>query len=664
MALALFVLGGLALGAAVASALASLSGARRYDDDAAAVLDVLCAAGVCALAVWVATSWALAYAGALRATPLTLAGGIELATGVLWLSRSRSASRRSYRAMSRSTLLATMLALAPVALWVAFVGWRGTILPPYNHDALSYHMPKAVLLVEAHGYRFFDVPETRIATWPWNYELLLADSMILTGGDGWTAALSTFAYVLVILFAARLAAAWWGGGVHVALASAVVATAPVVVLHSGLHKNDLLFSAFALGSFAWSARWAAAGCAASALLAGVALALAIGTKVSGVLVIPPVVVALAIGAWRRRAALRGRGRLAVLALGCPGAALASSMLGSGSYVANVVRAHALFLPTPSVRGYGVWSNIWEFTSMLILAPFAASPDHMTVWNPFHRAYWWWRDNDVWSSHWGAFASSLCLVLGPSLWRYRKDGDARERAFAGLSALFAYVFTLPVDYPPHGFFCGFVRFTVFAIPVVVALTLSPGLLELERRAGRFGTLVKVLPAAGVAAFGVRMLTTFGLHDAYAPLEYVEHVLDHPDNRVPFVRRNRAASVLDTVAPATDACALDVGIDTWVYPAYGRGWTRRVEFLKPAAGDVAIPESADWVAIDRSWNVFFGHPGFADMSQWALIGKGVPTDGDVKVYRQLARDPSFDLVYDDRQENQALFHRKRKPQAPAP
>jgi hypothetical protein len=511
-------------------------------------------------------------------------------------------------------------------------------------------MPKAVMLMRAHGYHFFDVPEPRTATWPWNYELLLADSMILTGGDHLTAAISTFAYVLVTLFAARTAAAWWGGGAHVALVAAVVATSPVVVLHSGLHKNDLLFIAFAMGAYAWSARWVAAGCTASALLAVLALMLALGTKLSAALVILPVGAVLAVGAYRQRAVLRP----SRVALVCGGAILASLLLGSGIYFANLANVHKPFLSPVQPRGYGAWRNIWEFTTTLVIAPFASK--NGGVWNVFHREYWWWPENDVWTSNWGAIVSALAIALVPCVWRYRGQGAVVERRATCIAAAFTYVFTLPINAPPAGYYNSFVRYTVYVVPLIASWTLSPALLELERRATRAVAAARVALATGVAAFGIWALNEFGLGDAYAPLPFLAYMLDHPDNRIPWVRRNRAASAVDALAAPGDTCAFDVGFDTWIYPAYGANWTRGVEFLQPAAGDVTIPDDADWVAVDRSWNVFFGHPGFVDMGKWHLIGRGKPTDEDLKVYRQLSRDPRFELVYDDRAQNQAVFHRR--------
>jgi hypothetical protein len=201
--------------------------------------------------------------------------------------------------------------------------------------------------------------------------------------------------------------------------------------------------------------------------------------------------------------------------------------------------------------------------------------------------------------------------------------------------------------------------------VVAWTLSPIARDLEERstraAGRAGAAVPVVLALGIAAFGVTSIWEYGLHDAYAPVAWVAYEMEHPEDRTPFVRRNRAANVFDGVAAQDDACAVDVGFDTWVYPAYGKSWTRTVDYLPPSQGDVTIPDEANWVIVDRTWTIFFGHPRFVDMGQAQFLGRGKPSAEDLKVYRQMRRDPRFELVYDDREQNQALFRRKGRTSA---
>ncbi len=672
MGLAVFVAAACLLGMAIARALSRTSRSAAplgrfahvpYGDDTTDLLDGCARALVLALAVALATSWVLALAGALRSSALVACALLELAGAAFWLYRTRDARPKVYAAPDRSTTAVVVVALAPVVLWTAFVAWRGTLLPVYNHDALAYHLPKAVLLAKAGRFQLFDVPESRIATWPCNYELLLADAMLLTGSDQLTAAVATFSYVLFVVLAARLAAAWWGGGGHVAIVAAAVATAPLVVLHSGLHKNDLFLASASLAAFVWASRWAAVGCGPSALLAAVALALALGTKVNAVFVVACVAPLLVFGAarWRVRPAI---------AAGFVGASAGgAALLGAASYAVNLAVLHRPFLSPPLGQGshlYGAVANVWQYTTMVLIAPFSRSPN--AVWNPFHGAYWWWPSNDIWMSHFGALLSMLALLLPIAVWRYRRAGPgAPERGLASAAALAAYLLTLPLESRPIGFFGAYGRYVLFVAPFVAAWTLGPFARDAERAsteargaARLVATLTGPALALAVASLGAMSLWRFGVHDEYAPIGWVAYELEHPDDRTPFVRRNRAANVFDAAAGPDERCAIDVGFDTWVYPAYGREWTRTVDFLRPAPpGEAVIPDEANWVIVDRTWNVFFGHPDFVDMGHARFLGRGRPSAEDLRVYRQLRKDPRFELVYDDREQNQALFRRKPLP-----
>ena len=68
------------------------------------------------------------------------------------------------------------------------------VLPLAKRDGLHpeprqhvYHLPKAALLFQTHGYRTFDSPDVRLGRWPCDYELLLADVITLDGNDMRTA---------------------------------------------------------------------------------------------------------------------------------------------------------------------------------------------------------------------------------------------------------------------------------------------------------------------------------------------------------------------------------------------------------------------------------------------------------------------------------------------
>jgi 4-amino-4-deoxy-L-arabinose transferase-like glycosyltransferase len=675
-----YLLGGLTLGAGLAASLARWPRSQLPDDDVTRFIDGATTTLLGAFATWIALGWILSLTGLLTEGGVLVGSVVALSAGAPLLARSGALARREYAPAGRPTAFA-LVALLPVILWLVFVVWRGTVLPVYNHDALAYHFPKAALLVESRGFHVFAVPEPRIASWPCDYEILVASVFLVTGSDALTATLSNLAFVAFLLAAARLAAVWWGRGLHVALSAALVASAPLVILHSGLQKNDLLFAFFVVSACAAAGRWYARGCAASLVIATVATELAMGTKVSGAFLVPGVAIALALGARRARDWVRPR-----LVFACVGAAVAAALLlGAWSYLASLAVFHSPALP-PELPGdgYGDYSNLWRFTYLLLAVPFSSHPG--AVWNPWAAEPWWWPENDVWMSHFGrAFTVLVGLVLpialltrfadrlvrfAPRLGAFKAgdgegaiDGAASvERAVASLLALAAYALTVPVRLVPLGFFSGVGRYVLFVVPIVCAWSVPALALGMKRALRRWtgaGHACDAVLAMGAAALSAQTIWAFGVNDAYAPVAYLSHEIAHPEDRRPFIRRNRAASVFDMIAPRDATCAIDVGFDTWIYPAYGAGWTRKVVYLPRTTADatVPIPDAVDWVIVDRSYQVFFGHPDFVDMGKaWRYLGRGAPTAADRKVADQLASDPRFDLVYADPSQNQALFRRK--------
>src|SRR5580704_11812189 len=121
-----------------------------------------------------------------------------------------------------------------VGVWTAFVLWRGTVLPPYNGDALSYHMPRAAIFVQEGRFTVPQTPEGRLASWPCDYELLLADAIALVGDDSLCGWVGTASFVAFLLVGASLLARWWGWGRHVLVATVLVASTPVAIVHSGV----------------------------------------------------------------------------------------------------------------------------------------------------------------------------------------------------------------------------------------------------------------------------------------------------------------------------------------------------------------------------------------------------------------------------------------------
>ena len=145
--------------------------------------------------------------------------------------------RRARAALSRpvdagaAVWVGVALGWLALALWAAFALWRGATVFSPNHDGVAYHLPKAAMIALAHGYETFDGPDVRVSYWRCNYELLLADAMLLDGSDVHTAWVSTASLGAFLLAVGAVAERWWGRGPHVVLAMLLAAGMTVVPSH-------------------------------------------------------------------------------------------------------------------------------------------------------------------------------------------------------------------------------------------------------------------------------------------------------------------------------------------------------------------------------------------------------------------------------------------------
>src|SRR4051812_11809385 len=270
-------------------------------------------------ALWIAANWILAIAHLLTFTSLMIVTCAFAAAAVATLWRHRAAMNFRWATP----------ALLPIAFWIFFILWRGTIVPPLSHDALAYHLPKAVMIMQAHGYETFRVADQRIVTLPANYELLLADVLILSGTDRLTEWLGTIAYLAMLILTGAFAERWWrADGAAVAASILAVAATPLFLLHSGADKNDLMTAFFCGATLLWGARWCARGGRMPLLLTITSGALAIGTKPTGAVVALCLASFVLVRVFRIKPSPRLRDATLTLA----GGALAFLLLGGASYV--------------------------------------------------------------------------------------------------------------------------------------------------------------------------------------------------------------------------------------------------------------------------------------------------------------------------------------------
>ena len=625
-------------------------------------LERISSSALLGIVFWLATTWALALTFRLQAGPLLVCAMAAVLAGIVLRRKAQGATRDGggVRDRIRPQPLALALILLPIVAWVGFLLWRGYVLPPHTPDALTYHLPRAAMVAKAGGFQYFHLFDLRIDRLPANYELLLADFLVLEGTDTYTEWLSTLILVVLLLETAALAVRWWGPGVHVYATVLLMAGVPVLLLQGAAHKNDLMAGYFLLAAMLWLGRFFRERELAGGILVILAACAAAGTKPHGLLFAMLAAAAILWIAWRARRERLFRARHFAIAVAVGGAGFL--LLGGYYYLYAAVDSlrnvkGSSLTSTVLPVAYGAWAYLWQVPVLTLLAPFGASDTE--VWVPWLDANWLWERYDIHGSNFGAVVSVLALLLPLAAWLYRREPDRaslHERLFVTLIAFLVAAAILPTHFSPHGYVSAFPRYLLFLPAVVLGWTVCAVLTNVERAEGRRSPVLALAIVASAALF-IDSAIDVAQRDKFAPVSDLRWAAARPGTRwIPSMPR-RAASVLDCLAGPRDSVDFHAGHDSWIYPAFGVTLKRDIRFIEHAA---QIRPDAQWVIVDRAYNVIWNHPDFKNIADWKrYLGKGIARPGDIEVVAALLRDRMYKLEYYDAGEVQAVFRRLPSP-----
>jgi hypothetical protein len=301
--------------------------------------------------------------------PLALAEALVLVGAVaIWLARRRPGlPLDGPRAALRAVLgrPETALFLAAVALMLGYELFLALTVPPNNYDSLTYHLARVAAWAQHGGYFWVpNAPTDRI-----NEFQPLAEQQILFlyAATGSTAlyALPQFVAELAILVAVYGAARRLGFGVRAsACASFTLATFTLVALEATTAQNDLVAASFPIVA----ACLLLGDTALEALLAGAAVALGLGSKLTTALVLP-ILLVLALLRGRRATLLAGAGAVAAFAA-----------LGVWGYVLNLDHTGKL-LGHGGGRIENTTSPSWPGTAVTALFLVYETMDRGVLTNP-------------------------------------------------------------------------------------------------------------------------------------------------------------------------------------------------------------------------------------------------------------------------------------------
>ena len=218
---------------------------------------------------------------------LVVIGALLGASALIWLRLGRPRPPLSadlvgaLRVVLSDRVVATMAALA--ALSHAYLLAGALTIPQSAGDTLLYHLPRAALWKQQHAVAYIaNSPDERINAFPPNAEIESMTSMILSGGDRYVSIVQLvallFACVAIVGIARRLGLSP-RAGVFGALA---FSTFTVVTLQTTTALNDLV-----VASLLVTCAYFTMGTSRVELpLAALALALALGTKLTAVFALP------------------------------------------------------------------------------------------------------------------------------------------------------------------------------------------------------------------------------------------------------------------------------------------------------------------------------------------------------------------------------------------
>jgi hypothetical protein len=214
--------------------------------------------------------------------------------GVAWLLtvagwlrfRRREPVRWRFRPLETS-LAAITAAIGGVVAWTAILS------PPNSADAMAYHLPRVVYWAQSGSVAFFPTPYLNQIMLQPLAEYFMLHTYVLTGGDRLINLVAFAAYAGSIVGVSAMAGAFGLNARSQAWAALFCATLPNAILQGSGAKNDFLLALWLVCAVYFAARRDAPWLAVS-------VALALSTKGTAYLFLPPLLVYAAMVLPRRQ----------------------------------------------------------------------------------------------------------------------------------------------------------------------------------------------------------------------------------------------------------------------------------------------------------------------------------------------------------------------------
>lgn len=312
--------------------------------------------------------------GHLTQTWVVLVWLVPAIAGALVIWRRRGVLRQAAidcAGFLRSTRGIERYLCAAIAACVLLVTFVALISAPTTWDSMTYHLARVAAWLQLGGASHYATSATPQLFQPPGAELLIAHFQALTGSDRFASVIQTVAYALVIVLASLVAHQLGGGRRAQLLASFLAAATPMAIMQGSSTQNDLLVGLWLMlaAGLALTIRAEPEFAFVRALVACAAVALALLTKGTAWIYLPPILLLMAYSfvgrlGWKRFALVGVCGIAIVLAVNAApwlqnhqtfGKYIFSDdqvfnystdSVSPGTLASNVVRNGAIYLGTP------------------------------------------------------------------------------------------------------------------------------------------------------------------------------------------------------------------------------------------------------------------------------------------------------------------------------
>jgi hypothetical protein len=218
----------------------------------------------------------------LQRGPLLIAWALLVALGWRFLPPLSRPARPS---------LVEAVCAAGIAAIAGIVGFTALLSPPNSADAMAYHLPRVFYWAQAGSVAFFTTPYFNQVMLQPAAEYIMLHTWLLSGGDRFVNLVQILGFLGSVTGVSLIARSMGLGAKGQAFAALFCATLPNGILQASGAKNDYLLALWMVAAVYFALR-------RDAVFLALSVALALATKATAYLFLPPILLALFPLPWR------------------------------------------------------------------------------------------------------------------------------------------------------------------------------------------------------------------------------------------------------------------------------------------------------------------------------------------------------------------------------